>query len=118
VTLPEERRLAAVTGSRYVITLADLDSEDWQRPGVARIVGNATPRGRSGGIVLLHDGGGDRSETVRALRHVLPDWKHRGYTTVPLVVPPGAKKRPRHTATPSASAAASPSASPSTTSSP
>ena len=38
-------------------------------------------------IVLCHDGGGNRTETVRALRHVLPEWKHRGYITIPLIVP-------------------------------
>jgi peptidoglycan/xylan/chitin deacetylase (PgdA/CDA1 family) len=68
----------------------DVDPEDWARPGTLKIE-RAMLKGRPGDIVLCHDGGGDRSETVRALRKVLPTWKHRGYTTVPLVVHPHAK---------------------------
>jgi peptidoglycan/xylan/chitin deacetylase (PgdA/CDA1 family) len=79
----------------------DVDPEDWARPG-RRKIQHAMLRGRPGDIVLCHDGGGDRSETVRALRHVLPTWKHRHYTTVPLVVPHHAKngKHTKHSAPP------------------
>jgi peptidoglycan-N-acetylglucosamine deacetylase len=62
----------------------DVDPDDWQMPGTKKIV-RAMLRGRPNDIVLCHDGGGNRSETVRALRKVLPAWKHRGYTTVKLV---------------------------------
>ena len=37
------------------------------RSGVAKIVHNASPPGKTGGIVMFHDGGGNRSETVAAL---------------------------------------------------
>ena len=37
-----------------------------------RIVRNATPPGRRGGVILFHDGGGDRSQTVAALRRLVP----------------------------------------------
>jgi peptidoglycan/xylan/chitin deacetylase (PgdA/CDA1 family) len=69
----------------------DVDPEDWARPGKIKIE-HRMLRGRPGDIVLCHDGGGDRIETVRALRKVLPTWRRRGYTTIPLVVP--AKDRP------------------------
>jgi peptidoglycan/xylan/chitin deacetylase (PgdA/CDA1 family) len=72
----------------------DIDPDDWARPG-RRKIQHAMLRGRPGDIVLCHDGGGNRSETVRALRRVLPTWKHRGYTTIPLVVPEHAK-HPKH----------------------
>jgi peptidoglycan/xylan/chitin deacetylase (PgdA/CDA1 family) len=72
----------------------DIDPIDWARPG-RRKIQHAMLRGRPGDIVLCHDGGGNRSETVRALRRVLPAWKHRGYTTIPLVVPEHAK-HPKH----------------------
>jgi peptidoglycan-N-acetylglucosamine deacetylase len=65
----------------------DIDPDDWARPGTKKIE-RAMFRGRPGDIVLCHDGGGNRSETVRALRKVLPVWKRRHYTTIPLVVPP------------------------------
>jgi peptidoglycan/xylan/chitin deacetylase (PgdA/CDA1 family) len=68
----------------------DVDPDDWEMPGTKAIV-RAMLRGRPNDIVICHDGGGDRSETVRALRKVLPTWKHRGYVTIPLSVPSSAK---------------------------
>ena len=41
-------------------------------------------RARRGDIILCHDGGGDRSETYRALRTVVPELKRRGFTFVTL----------------------------------
>jgi peptidoglycan/xylan/chitin deacetylase (PgdA/CDA1 family) len=61
VTPAQERQLVKAAGSRYVIALADLDSRDWERGGVARIVANATPHDGRGGVVMFHDGGGNRS---------------------------------------------------------
>jgi cellulose synthase/poly-beta-1,6-N-acetylglucosamine synthase-like glycosyltransferase/peptidoglycan/xylan/chitin deacetylase (PgdA/CDA1 family) len=68
----------------YLTVLSTLDSKDWQRPGVTRIVKSSTPRGISGEIVLMHDAGGDRSQTVAALKRLIPTLKERGYrfTTV------------------------------------
>jgi cellulose synthase/poly-beta-1,6-N-acetylglucosamine synthase-like glycosyltransferase/peptidoglycan/xylan/chitin deacetylase (PgdA/CDA1 family) len=85
VTRRDERVLAQLIGSRYLLALADYDSRDWARPGVRRIVANATPphRGR-GGVIMLHDGGGDRAETVAAVRLLIPRLRHEGYTFVPL----------------------------------
>ncbi|HTR71494.1 MAG TPA: polysaccharide deacetylase family protein [Mycobacteriales bacterium] len=64
----------------------DVDPADWERPGTLAIERRML-RGRPNDIVLCHDGGGNRSETVRALRVVLPAWKRRHYRTIPLVVP-------------------------------
>jgi cellulose synthase/poly-beta-1,6-N-acetylglucosamine synthase-like glycosyltransferase len=68
----------------YVTVLADLDARDWQRPGVGAIVRNATPKRGRGAVVLLHDAGGDRSQTVAALEVLVPKLKAAGYrfTTV------------------------------------
>jgi cellulose synthase/poly-beta-1,6-N-acetylglucosamine synthase-like glycosyltransferase/peptidoglycan/xylan/chitin deacetylase (PgdA/CDA1 family) len=66
----------------YVIALSDYDSRDWARPGVAEVVRNAMPPGRRGGIVLMHDGGGNRSETVAALERLIPALRARGFTFV------------------------------------
>jgi len=68
----------------YVTVLADVDSRDWARPGVDTIVRNATPKDGEGAIVLLHDAGGDRAQTVAALDRLIPLLKDRGYrfTTV------------------------------------
>ncbi|GBP99728.1 bi-functional transferase/deacetylase [Streptomyces spongiicola] len=67
-------------GSRgYITAFNDTDSEDWKRPGVEAIIERATPKGTAGSIVLMHDSGGDRSQTVAALDRFLPDMKDRGY---------------------------------------
>ncbi|HEY8867186.1 MAG TPA: polysaccharide deacetylase family protein, partial [Solirubrobacteraceae bacterium] len=78
----QERELAKVAGRRYFIVLTDLDSEDWTRRGVGRILGRATPRGGHGGIIMFHDGGGDRSQTVVALSKLIPSLKSRGFRFV------------------------------------
>jgi cellulose synthase/poly-beta-1,6-N-acetylglucosamine synthase-like glycosyltransferase/peptidoglycan/xylan/chitin deacetylase (PgdA/CDA1 family) len=82
VTPQDERVLARLAGRRYYIVLANYDSQDWQRPGVAAIVKNASPPGRTGGIVMLHDGGGNRSQTVAALRALIPRLRARGFQFV------------------------------------
>jgi cellulose synthase/poly-beta-1,6-N-acetylglucosamine synthase-like glycosyltransferase/peptidoglycan/xylan/chitin deacetylase (PgdA/CDA1 family) len=63
----------------YVNVFSDVDSDDWSRPGVDSIVRNATPHGERGAVVLLHDAGGDRSQTVAALDRLIPALKARGY---------------------------------------
>ncbi|HTJ69898.1 MAG TPA: bifunctional polysaccharide deacetylase/glycosyltransferase family 2 protein [Actinospica sp.] len=69
----------------YVTVLTDRDSLDWQRPGVAKIVANVMPAsGTPGLLVMMHDAGGDRSQTVAALDILIPKLLARGYrfTTV------------------------------------
>jgi cellulose synthase/poly-beta-1,6-N-acetylglucosamine synthase-like glycosyltransferase/peptidoglycan/xylan/chitin deacetylase (PgdA/CDA1 family) len=80
----QERRLARIVGTRYLIALSDYDSGDWQRHGVRSIVAHATPRGTHGGVIMFHDGGGDRSETVAALRVLIPQLRARGFEFVRL----------------------------------
>jgi cellulose synthase/poly-beta-1,6-N-acetylglucosamine synthase-like glycosyltransferase/peptidoglycan/xylan/chitin deacetylase (PgdA/CDA1 family) len=82
VTSRQHRALAELVRRGYVIALSDFDGEDWRRPGVDAIARAITPRGDSGGIVLLHDGGGDRSETVAALERVVPQLRARGFRFV------------------------------------
>nr|WP_221375575.1 bifunctional polysaccharide deacetylase/glycosyltransferase family 2 protein [Actinoplanes polyasparticus] len=68
----------------YLVVVNDTDSQDWQRPGVEQIIKNATPAGESSAVILFHDAGGDRQQTVDALRKFIPMMKARGYqfTTV------------------------------------
>jgi cellulose synthase/poly-beta-1,6-N-acetylglucosamine synthase-like glycosyltransferase/peptidoglycan/xylan/chitin deacetylase (PgdA/CDA1 family) len=80
----QERAYTEIARHGYVIALANYDAEDWRRPGVDEIVRNATPPGRRGGIVLMHDGGGDRSETVAALERLVPELRARGFEFVGL----------------------------------
>jgi cellulose synthase/poly-beta-1,6-N-acetylglucosamine synthase-like glycosyltransferase/peptidoglycan/xylan/chitin deacetylase (PgdA/CDA1 family) len=65
----------------YLVVLTNRDSEDWQRPGVAKIISNVLPAsGTPGLLVMMHDSGGDRSQTVAALDQLIPMLKARGYT--------------------------------------
>jgi peptidoglycan/xylan/chitin deacetylase (PgdA/CDA1 family) len=56
-----------------------VDPQDWARPGTSTIVARILQQTRTGSIVLEHDGGGDRSETVAALKIVLPHLLDEGY---------------------------------------
>ncbi len=66
----------------YLIVLANTDTKDWRRPGVDRIVANAIPTDDSGAVIMLHDSGGNRSETVRALPIIINKLRARGYKFV------------------------------------
>jgi cellulose synthase/poly-beta-1,6-N-acetylglucosamine synthase-like glycosyltransferase/peptidoglycan/xylan/chitin deacetylase (PgdA/CDA1 family) len=82
VTRADARAYSALAEDGYLIALANYDGEDWERPGVAQIVRNATPPGPTGGVILLHDGGGDRSQTVAALKRLVPRLRRRGFRFV------------------------------------
>ncbi len=64
----------------YLTVVNDTDSEDWKRPGVDEIIRRATPEDGEGAVVLMHDSGGDRAQTVAALDRLLPRLRERGYT--------------------------------------
>jgi peptidoglycan/xylan/chitin deacetylase (PgdA/CDA1 family) len=64
----------------YVTAFVDVDSNDWQRPGVAGIVRDSIPADGQGGVVLLHDAGGDRAQTVEALDRLIPEVQADGFT--------------------------------------
>lgn len=59
----------------------DVDTEDWNKPGVEAIQ-NAILSVQPGQVILMHDGGGDRSQTVEALRNAMPTLIDQGYTFV------------------------------------
>ena len=52
----------------YLIALSDYDSKDWKRDGVDAIIERATPPADAGGVILFHDGGGDRTPNRRGPR--------------------------------------------------
>ena len=79
LTRPEANAVSRAARLGYLVALADRDGEDWRRPGVERIVANAEPTGDEGAVVLLHDGGGDRSETLAAVSRIIDDLRLRGF---------------------------------------
>ncbi|MFD6244447.1 bifunctional polysaccharide deacetylase/glycosyltransferase family 2 protein [Streptomyces roseolus] len=68
-------------GSRgYLTAFIDRDTDDWKRPGVDAIVEAAMPREPgAGALVLLHDAGGDRTETLAALERIIDKLQGEGY---------------------------------------
>nr|WP_233566843.1 polysaccharide deacetylase family protein [Cohnella endophytica] len=58
------------------------DTQDWLAPGVSRIVNKVLNNARNGDIVLLHDHVDGSTQTVQALRTILPELKKRGFKMV------------------------------------
>jgi peptidoglycan-N-acetylglucosamine deacetylase len=68
----------------YLVVLENIDPQDWAKPGADIILRRVKQQRHDGSVILLHDAGGDRSQTVEALPRIL-DWLHtRGDTVVPL----------------------------------
>lgn len=80
VTNQDWSAIRAAAGDGYLTVLSTLDSGDWRRPGVDRIVTDSVPRGTAGQILLMHDGGGDRSQTLAALDPLLSTLADRGFS--------------------------------------
>lgn len=74
----------------YTVVGLHVDPNDWQRPGADAIVKqvvdqvNSPTPDNSTNIILLHDGGGDRSQTVTALPVLIATLKAQGYQFVPV----------------------------------
>lgn len=57
-------------------------SKDWKRPGVDKIVAKVLKQAEDGAVILLHDGGGDRRQTVAAVTRLIPELRERGFELV------------------------------------
>ncbi|MFE6096255.1 polysaccharide deacetylase family protein [Streptomyces massasporeus] len=75
---PYSRHLAASHGMRPLGW--NIDSKDFERPGTEAMVATVKNEISNGPTLLFHDAGGDRSQTVAALREVLPWLKEQGYS--------------------------------------
>ncbi|MFF0305299.1 polysaccharide deacetylase family protein [Streptomyces sp. NPDC004562] len=75
---PYSRKLAASRGMRPLGW--NVDTKDFERPGADAIVATVQRELANGPTLLFHDAGGDRSQTVEALRRVLPWLAAQGYT--------------------------------------
>jgi len=67
---------------RMLMVLWTVDTADYQSPGVKAIVDSAVRGARPGAIILMHDAGGNRSETVAALPIIIRRLRRRGYRLV------------------------------------
>src|SRR6476660_1273084 len=66
----------------YLVVLENIDPQDWARPGADVILQRVKQQRRDGSIILLHDAGGDREQTVEALPRILDYLKTRGDSVV------------------------------------
>ncbi|HEX7736562.1 MAG TPA: polysaccharide deacetylase family protein [Ktedonobacteraceae bacterium] len=58
------------------------EARDWSLPGTSVIVARILNLARNGAIILLHDGGGVRAQTVQALPTIIERLRARGYAFV------------------------------------
>src|SRR3954471_4673787 len=77
------REVLAQCGAQGLRPLGwSVDPRDWSRPGTKRIVRTLLGRTVPGSIILEHDGGGDRSQTLQALTIALPRLLDAGFRFV------------------------------------
>ncbi|HEY9739716.1 MAG TPA: polysaccharide deacetylase family protein [Coleofasciculaceae cyanobacterium] len=78
---------AYAQNKKHAVIMWSADSKDWRhrRNSTQALIDSVLEEAKPGGIVLLHDGGGDRSNTVQALPQLIAQLKKRGYkfVTVP-----------------------------------
>src|SRR4051794_15969725 len=81
--------LIGEAGSLGLTTIQwNVDPRDWSMPGTSTIVQRVTSAVRPGSIVILHDGGGPRGQTVEAVPRIVAALRARGYSfeTVPALI--------------------------------
>ncbi|MCM3728950.1 glycosyltransferase [Neobacillus cucumis] len=76
------QRLMDISQMGYMTVNYDVDSSDWKLNNKQDIVENVMKQAANGDIILLHDGGGDRTATVQALPMIIEQLEHQGYTFV------------------------------------
>jgi peptidoglycan-N-acetylglucosamine deacetylase len=76
---------AYAKNQKYATIMWSSDSSDYARPSVSKLISNVMREAKPGGIVLMHDGGGNRSNTVAALPEIINTFRKQGYrfVTVP-----------------------------------
>jgi cellulose synthase/poly-beta-1,6-N-acetylglucosamine synthase-like glycosyltransferase/peptidoglycan/xylan/chitin deacetylase (PgdA/CDA1 family)/spore germination protein YaaH len=83
-TADEIAQLPEVQDRGYLLIGSQIDPHDWARPPAETIVTRVLEqaKARKGNIVLLHDGGGDRSQTVAALPRIIEGLRAEGFQLV------------------------------------
>ncbi|MBA4131060.1 MAG: polysaccharide deacetylase [Hyphomicrobium sp.] len=86
VNKDEARTLLTAAKLGYITIGLKIDPLDWARPGVSEIVERTVTYAeqRLGNVILLHDGGGDRQQTVEALPQIIDRLTAKGYRFVPV----------------------------------
>ncbi|WP_017380287.1 glycosyltransferase [Paenisporosarcina sp. TG-14] len=76
------QRMMEITQMGYITVDYDIDSKDWETDNSKEIVDNVIKNASNGDIILLHDGGGDRTATVQALPEIIEKLQSKGFTFV------------------------------------
>lgn len=74
--------LKILRANKMLMVMWTIDTEDYKRPGVDAIVRRVVSGAQPGAIVLMHDAGGPRTETIEALPQIVSTLRARGYTFV------------------------------------
>jgi peptidoglycan-N-acetylglucosamine deacetylase len=82
--LAELTPLKIAQDQNYLVVLENIDPQDWARPGADVILQRVKQQRHDGNIILLHDAGGDRSQTLEALPRIIEYLQARNDTIVPL----------------------------------
>ncbi|NEW07727.1 polysaccharide deacetylase family protein [Paenibacillus sp. SYP-B3998] len=69
-------------GYKMIMWTWQLDTKDWNTPGVDKIVNRVLKNSRNGNIVLFHDYVEGPTQTIDALKLILPELKNRGFKFV------------------------------------
>lgn len=99
------RTILTLKRMRMFMVLWSIDPGDWRRPGTKAIVSNVLTNSRPGRIVILHDGGGERSQTIAALPAIIRGLRRRGYRLVSVPALLTLDPPPRHQQLPRVGAA-------------
>ena len=68
---------------RYpMIGAVNLDAQDWEQPGALHILEKSREAVKNGSILIFHDGYGDRSQTIEAVRILVSEFTSQGYQLV------------------------------------
>jgi len=73
-------KVVRASGSRVVMW--NVDSHDWEKRGVKKIVRVVVKNSKPGAIILMHDGGGERGQTIGALPQIIDKLRAKGYVFV------------------------------------
>lgn len=65
-----------------MIGALNLEAQDWEQPGVGHILGKSRAVVKNGSILIFHDGYGDRSQTIEAVRMLVSELTLQGYQLV------------------------------------
>lgn len=83
-TIDQVRPIEVAASQGYLVVGMQVDPDDWERPGVDWIVQRtveAAERGE-GNVILLHDAGGDRNQTVAALPRIIDELRKKDFQFV------------------------------------